>query len=78
MDSDDEHVASTAAIDAEIDDKLVEIINNIDLGGSIIGEIQDELEEINIEIDNIKGDIIDINLEIDGIQEDITDLEEGR
>ena len=76
--SDDEHVASTAAIDAEIDDKLVDIINNIDLGGSIIGEIQDELEEINTEIDTIKDDITEINTEIEGIKEDITELEEGK
>ena len=70
---DDEHVATTAAIDAEIDDKLTDIINNIDLGGSIIGEIQDELEEINQEIDDIKGDIIDINTEVDDIQTDLVD-----
>ena len=71
---DDEHVATTAAIDAEIDEKLTDIINNIDIGSGIIGDIQDELEEINQEIDNIKGDIIDINTEIDVIQEDIVNL----
>ena len=76
--SDDEHVASTAAIDAEIDDKLTDIINNIDIGSGIIGDIQDELEEINTEIDNIKEDITEINTEIEGIKEDITDLEEGK
>ena len=69
---DDEHVATTAAIDAEIDDKLTDIINNIDIGGEVIGSIQDELEEINQEIDDIKGDIIDINTEVDGIQTDLS------
>ena len=64
---DDEHVATTAAIDAEIDEKLTDIINNIDIGSGVIGDIQDELEEINQEIDDIKDDITDINDDIDGI-----------
>ena len=71
---DNEHIATTAAIDAEIDDKLTDIINNIDLGGEVIGSIQDELEEINQEIDDIKDDITDINEGIDSIEGDIIDL----
>ena len=72
--ADDDHVASTAAIDAEIDEKLTDILESIDIGGGIIGDIQDELEDINQEIDNIKDDITDINTEIDGIKDDITDI----
>ena len=72
---DDNHIATTAALDAEIDDKLTDIINNIDIGAGVIGDIQDELEQINQEIDDIKDDITDINTEIDDIKDDIGDLQ---
>ena len=72
---DDKHIATTAALDAEIDDKLTDIINNIDIGAGVIGDIQNELEQINQEIDDIKDDITDINTEINDIKDDIGDLQ---
>ena len=59
---DDDHVASTAAIDQRIDEKIAGLQDGIDGNSSIIGEIQQ--------------DIIDINLEIDGIQDNIDEIEE--
>ena len=57
---DDDHIASTAAIDGRIDEKVADLQAGIDGNSSIIGEIQQ--------------DIIDINTEIDGIQINIDEI----
>tara|TARA_X000000950_G_scaffold259100_1_gene327204 strand:- start:311 stop:1366 length:1056 start_codon:yes stop_codon:yes gene_type:complete len=72
---DDDHIASTAAIDGRIDEKVADLQAGIDNNSSIIGEIQQDIIDINIEIDDIKGDIIDINTEIGDIKDDIGDLQ---
>ena len=60
--SDNQHVATTAAIDDRIIGLQVDIIN--------------EIGDINTEIDNIKNDINDINVNIDVIEGDINIINE--
>ena len=76
----DDYVATTAAIDDRIDEKNVDIINDIEDINDEINSIKDDITDINtninninIEINDIKDDITDINTEIGEINTDLSD-----
>ena len=64
---DDDHIASTAAIDGRIDEKVADLQAGIDNNTSIIGEIQQDIININTEIDDIQINIDEIEVDIDNL-----------
>jgi len=71
---DDDHIASTAAIDDRIDEKVADLKIGIDNNSSIIGEIQQDIIDINTEIDNIQINIDEIEVDVDNLESIVGDL----
>lgn len=71
---DDDHIASTAAIDGRIDEKVADLQAGIDNNSSIIGEIQQDIIDINAEIDGIQINIDEIEVDIDNLESIVGDL----
>ena len=71
---DDDHIASTAAIDGRIDEKVADLQAGIDNNSSIIGEIQQDIIDINTEIDGIQINIDEIEVDVDNLESIVGDL----
>ena len=71
---DDDHIASTAAIDDRIDEKVADLKIGIDNNSSIIGEIQQDIIDINTEIDNIQINIDEIEVNVGNLESIVGDL----
>ena len=67
--SDNQHVASTAAIDDRILGLQVDILDDINDIKDDIDDIKDDIKDINVNIDNI-------NIEIDNIEDDVSDIKD--